>query len=272
MSSDIYSPGKQGLNTANTNSSNLSGQNVGAVSGYSPYVSGATTGALQQWQANPYSGQAQTGANAAGAYGTNTLTPQMQTGATDLFGLGALTGGYAPQALQTGFDPQNALYNREYQRTIDQQNAINAMSGVSGTPYGAGVTGQAAQNFNTDWLNQALGRQATAAGTANNLIGGANAAYTGGANLGTGAINTGVTSSALPYSTYTQQIMDTLKALSGGNLALGGATGATSSVANDLLNYLQYGTGATQAKAQDSANTWSGIGQTLGGLAGLALL
>ena len=36
----------------------------------------------------------------------------------------------------------------DYQRQMDQQNAINSQYGISGTPYGAGVAGQTASNFN----------------------------------------------------------------------------------------------------------------------------
>ena len=51
-----------------------------------------------------------------------------------------------------------AYYGRQAQRTMDQQNAVNAMSGVGGTPYGAGVTGNTMSNFNIDWQNSALQR------------------------------------------------------------------------------------------------------------------
>ena len=67
--------------------------------------------------------------------------------------------GAADQVLSTGFDPQQALYNQQSSNALNQQNAINAMSGIAGTPYGAGVTGQNQQLFNQNWLNQQLGRQ-----------------------------------------------------------------------------------------------------------------
>ena len=67
--------------------------------------------------------------------------------------------GAANQVLSTGFDPQQALYNQQSSNALNQQNAINAMSGIAGTPYGAGVTGQNQQLFNQNWLNQQLGRQ-----------------------------------------------------------------------------------------------------------------
>ena len=76
----------------------------------------------------------------------------------------ALTGGMgaANQLLMNGFDPQNALYDRNYQQMMDQQNALNSMYGVSGGAYGAGVAGTASRNFNLDWQNNQLSRQLAA--------------------------------------------------------------------------------------------------------------
>ena len=120
----------------------------------------------------------------------------------------------ANQVLQTGFDPQSALYNQQYGQQLDQQNAINAQNGVSGSPYAAGITGQAGQNFNIDWQNQQLNRQLSALGgassadtaAAGNLatlqstgVNDYNALTTGAVNnanslinTGTGALNTGI--------------------------------------------------------------------------------
>lgn len=120
----------------------------------------------------------------------------------------------ANQVMQTAFDPQQSLYNQQYQQMQDQQNAIDAMSGVASSPYGAGLAGNAAQNFNINWQNQQLNRQiaglgaATSAdtGAANNVANlqtsGTNNfnALTSGAvnnansliNTGTGALNSGI--------------------------------------------------------------------------------
>lgn len=124
----------------------------------------------------------------------------------------------ANQVLQTGFDPQSALYNQQYQQQLDQQNAISAQNGVGGSPYAAGITGQAGQNFNINWQNQQLGRQLSALGgagtadtqAANNLstlqttgvnnfnaltsgaVNNANSLISGGSNALNSGINTGV--------------------------------------------------------------------------------
>lgn len=73
------------------------------------------------------------------------------------------------QVLQNGFDPQQALYTQQFQQQQDQQNASAAMNGVAGSPYAAGLSSQANQNFNTNWQNNQLQRQLQAlsgAGTA----------------------------------------------------------------------------------------------------------
>lgn len=110
----------------------------------------------------------------------------------------------ALQVLNTGFDPQKTLYNQQYQQNMDQTNAINAMYGVAGSPYGAGVAGKSAQDFNTNWQNQQLARQiqalsgydsaaSTAAGNAANLVGTGTGVLNAGLTTGQNLLNTGLT-------------------------------------------------------------------------------
>lgn len=271
-SGNIFSPGSSDLNNQNQNYNALGSQNFQALSGIAPQVSSQAQTLGQQGAANPYAGQAQTGANAASAYGTGTVVPGQQAGAQALQGAGAASAGYIPQALAAGFDPQNALYNQKSQQSMDQTNAINAMNGVAGTPYAAGVAGQANQNFNTDWLNQALGRQATAAGTASALTNNANTGYGGASTLGQSAISTQAGASGLPASTYSQNITDALKALAGENTVVGGATGNNDQAMSQILSYLGYGTSATNAQQQESDKTMQGIGQLFGNLGSAALM
>ena len=77
-----------------------------------------------------------------------------------------LTGGMgaAQQVLNTGFDPQNALYDRQQQQTSDKANAINAMYGLGTSAAGAGLANDASRNFNIDWQNNQLARQVQALG------------------------------------------------------------------------------------------------------------
>lgn len=263
---NIYDPSATQQSGQNTNALGLLNQSTGGATGYAPAVQAQATGLTQNYINNPYQAQAQSGAGGASTYATGTLTPQLQGGATDLSGLGKINSSYVPQALSAGFDPQNATYNRDYQRAIDQQNSINAQSGVSNTPYGAGVTGQVANNFNLDWLDRALGRQSTAAGTASTLSGAAGNAYTAGGNVGGTAVNTQVGGSALPASTYGQNLAQDIAALSGQNTAVSGASGVTDQALQDILAYLGYGTSAGAASAKAQSDTFQGIGSIIGAI------
>jgi len=164
------------------------------------------------------------------------------------------------------------MFNRNLTQTIGVQNAINAQNGVAGTPYAAGVTGDAARNFGLDWLDRSLGREATAAGTAATLTGAANTGYGGASAVGNSAINTGASSAALPYNTQNDVATNVLKLLSGENLAVGGATGANDAAMSQILSYLGYGTGATQSQQAESDKTMQGIGSLFGDIGSLAFL
>jgi hypothetical protein len=265
-SGNIYAPSKSDTSGQNNNATNLLNQNTAAVNGYAPNVSNQAQGLVQNYINNPYAQQAQQGANTAGAYGTNTLAPQQAAGASSLNGLGGQYAGAVGSALNTGFSPNNALYGQQYGQAIDQSNAINAMNGVSGTPYGAGLVDQASQNFNNSWnLNQA-NLQSQAANTASNLGNAANSAYTGGSNLGQSAFNTYGTAGAAPSNAYTGNLANDLAALSGGNTAIGGATGINNSVLGSILQYLQYGNNAQTGQQQeaDANNPLSALGSLFG--------
>jgi hypothetical protein len=190
---------------------------IGAIAG-DPYFSQALSGA-------------QTGASIGG-----TLAPQL--------------GSAAGQLLQTGFDPQSALYNRTAQQLLDQQRAINAMSGVGTSPYGAGVTGQTMENFNIDWQNQQLQRQLSAA--------------QGASQLAPAAANLAATSAGLPASVYNTQQQAILNALGQQTQAAGTGAGALTNLISGLgaagnipISYLS---ALTQAGAQPY-NVATGTGQ-----------
>lgn len=88
--------------------------------------------------------------------------------------------------LNTAFDPQQTLYNQQYQQNLDQTNAINAMNGVNG-PYAAGVSDLANLNFNTNWQNQQLGREATGINAFDSALAGGVSDYSGLVGAATGA-------------------------------------------------------------------------------------
>lgn len=100
---------------------------------------------------NPYASGVQGAAGQAG--------PLAQQGGLNTFGAGGNLFGASGAALNTAFDPQNALYNRTVQELQDQQRTANAAAGVATTPYGAGLEGMTLGNFNIDWQNAQLQRQ-----------------------------------------------------------------------------------------------------------------
>jgi hypothetical protein len=126
--------------------------------------------------------------------------------------MGGQIAGTINPLLESGFDPRSALFNRTQGRLMDQTNAINAMSGLGGTPYGASVGANAMGNFDIDWQNQQLARQAQAAGAAGNAANTAGGLY--GAAPGLMASTAG-----LPSGVYTGRIGQELQALQARNQA-----------------------------------------------------
>lgn len=183
--------------------------------GFDPAYGAAVSG----MQSNPYYGQALAGAQQGAGLG--------QAGATQLGQNAASIGSTVNPLIQSGFDPQSALFNRSRQQLMDQTNAVNAMSGLSGTPYGASVEANALGNFDTNWQNQQLARQTSAAGAAGQAADRAGL-------LSSMAPGIAATSAALPSNAYTGQIGQILSALQQRN------QGAQQGLAN-------YGTGLADA-------------------------
>ncbi len=147
---------------------------------------------------DPYRASALAGATDAAAMG--------QTGATATQGLAADVGSTVSPLIQSAFDPQSALYNRNASRALDRGNAINAMSGLSGTPYGASTLGKTMSDFDLDWQDRQLDRQITGAG----------AAGTAGEKAGTlykAAPALAYTSAQYPSDTYQGQLEDSTRGL-----------------------------------------------------------
>lgn len=184
--------------------------NVGASGANSLQNYGAGNMNLAQYlsnsaQSNPYAAQAQYGAGMAGqllqasgeqqiadASGLNPaaqqlaamngqnaarLTPYAGNVNMQLQGLANPLGAAGNSILQTAFDPQSQLYNQSFQQNQDTTNANLARAGLGGSAAGVGVMNQSDQQFNTNWQNQQLARQAqglssygAAAGQAGNLL------------------------------------------------------------------------------------------------------
>jgi hypothetical protein len=251
-------------------------QNV--TSTLAPYASSIPSYVLPQLQNltnaqvnNPYAGQAQSGANAAGAYATGTVAPMQYGAAQSLYGTANAATPYATQALATANDPQNALYARNYQQQMDQQNAINAQNGIAGTPYGAGVAGQTANNFNLDWLNNQLTRQGQGANTYAALTGAQQGLYTGASNLGNAGLQTSVYGSALPYATYGGNAATGASALNNYSSGAANAFAPATSLAGLYSNYLGLGQNAAsinqnaaQLNNQENSSIFGGLGNLIG--------
>lgn len=91
---------------------------------------------------------------------------------------------YANQVMQTGFDPQNALYDRTAERVQNQMRSSQGARGIQMSPHGAGLENEGMANFNIDWENQQLQRQALASQAAAQLFGQGGQAIQGGVQLG----------------------------------------------------------------------------------------
>lgn len=118
---------------------------------------------LNQYMNNPYYNSA--------LASTNTAAGTMNTSAGNtLANLPYLQGMIQPgvtaanQVLQTGFDPQQSLYNRTAGQLGNQTGAMLANSGLGTSGAGAGIMGNTMSNFNIDWQNNQLGRQTQALG------------------------------------------------------------------------------------------------------------
>ncbi len=228
---------------------------------------------------NPYAGQYQQGANAAANAGWNVGGAQTGAG-LNLMGAGNAMLPYAQSILQTGFDPQSALYDRTFHQQLDQQRAGQAARGIATTPYGAGLENQANSNFDIDWQNAQLGRQNSALqGAGYGLNSGANAINLG-QNVSTLGLNTLGQAAALPYSTANTIGGNQFGALNQYGQFGQGASSIPQTSIQDYLQYLGIGNQAGGVANQGYANQTTAQnqqfnqGQTLGknlgsGLSGL---
>jgi hypothetical protein len=215
---------------------------------------------------------------------------------------------YGNQVMQTAFDPQQTLYNQQFQLEQQQADANQAMRGLATSGVGAELSNQADLNFNTNWQNQQLTRQTQglAAYDTNNqsiagLAQGANQSYTTGLqDMTTGA--------AIPYNTaqtiynnnqaaygnqqaalsadqaaYLQQMNTAQQGWANQAQALTGSQTALANQQNNLnagnawynqqeANLLGYYNGSVptwqNGSAAATANGYAGIGNYLGGMTG----
>jgi hypothetical protein len=207
---------------------------------------------LQQGQQaqQQYAPGYQNAANAAGSQYGN-LGTQLQGAAGQEFGAqqGLMNAGQ--QLYQTSLDPQNALYNRTVQQLQDQTGATNSMYGLGSSGAGAGVANQALGNFNIDWQNQQLQRQATGLQGYGAAVGQAGqAAGQGGALGGAGAGYT-LQGGQTPY-TAAQGIAAQPGALGStyGQYLNQNVYGPAQGIQGQAIPYMNYGQGAQSVPYQ----------------------
>jgi hypothetical protein len=245
--------------------------NIGTLGQYNSYAASLPQAGqvTQNLVNNPYAGQYQQGANQAAGAGWNVGGQQIGAG-LGLMDAGQQTLPYAQSILQTGFDPQSALYNQQFQLQQDQQRAGQAARGISMTPYGAGLENKANSDFDIAWQNAQLGRQNTALQGAGYGLNSAGNAINLGQNVSTLGVNGLGQAAAMPYSTANTIGTNQLGAL-GQYGQLG--SGATSTAQQQIADYLQYlgiGNQAAGVANQSYANQLTAQnqqfnqGQTLG--------
>ena len=200
-----------------------------------PYNAGQFQQYTNQQLNNPYADQYQTGANVGGSMLTGAGTQAYGAGG-NLYGMGNTEMGAANQALTTAFDPQHALYNQYLSNTQNQSAAANAMSGVSNSPYGGGVTGQNLTNFNIGWDQNQLQNQLAGLQAYNTAAGGVGNTYNNAAGLQSGGAAAVQQGMAMPYNATNQLAQNNIAAL---NAQMGGAQSSNNLLNQKAQNYYQ---------------------------------
>lgn len=164
----------------------------------------------------------------------------------------------ADAVLNTGFDPQQQLYNRQYQLQQEQTGANAAQNGVLGSPYAAGIANQASTNFNIDWQNNELQRQIAALGAYNSAA----STYAGDTSqLASGAIGnlaTGLNSGTADYNNFINSAVGNLTNLQ--TTGVNNFNNLTSGAVGNATNLIGAGSGALNS----GINTATGALGTLG--------
>ncbi len=169
---------------------------------------------------------------------------------------------YGGQIGQMGFDPQHALYDRTLQQVQDQQRAGQAARGISMSPYGAGLEGDATRNFNIDWQNQQLKRATDAAGAMEGLGNTAGTLGSTAFNLGSGASDLAASAGRLPYQARAGLLGDKANAYSAVGNEVQGANAPRQTVISDFLSSIGMAPGFTNAASgsqQAGTNQMTGL-------------
>ena len=223
---------------------------------YTQYTPQATATFNQAYN-NPNAAGYQTAANNAGAaYGAAGNAATGSAPALTTAGNTALAG--ANQVLNQGMDPQGALQAQMLQQLNDQVNVNSAQRGITNSPYGASVANTADTNFGIDWQNNQLQRAIQGLNGYTSGVAGANADFTGANTLATAGAADTAKSGAVPYAASTD-ITNSQNAALQQLLGIVGNAGAGTydqNTLNQLMSYLQLGTGQANQQANLDLKTY----------------
>lgn len=163
---------------------------------------------------------------------------------------------YAPYLAEYGLDPEKSNYNYGLQQAKDSQNVSNAESGVAGSPFAAGATGDAMQSYTRNY-------QAAMASKAMQALQALSSLYGQAGNLDQGALG------ALAQSgTLTGAGADALNTSAGMNATAGGlnteAAGIDSNIA--ALSQMASGVDNTAAGLYGQATNIAGNAANIGAM------
>lgn len=228
-------------------------QGMQSIANNNPYLQnqGIYQSLEQQGLNDPYAAGVQAAGNQAGQqYG--------QLGQQGMAASSALNQGamnllpYVSQVENTAMDPQNALYNRTLSQVQDQAGVTNAQTGVGTSPFGAGVMNSANRNFNIDWQNNQLGRQATGMGAAVQGLAGAGNAMGQAQNIGDAATGDTLASGTTPQQAYLANIGNKMNVLNNYGTSQTNANAQSQTAVGDFMSYM--GQGEQQANVQQNLN------------------
>lgn len=253
------------------NANNLNQYGLGSL--WSGIQAGQQYSPGLQNAANSAAGGYQNLANLQGQY-AGTLNQQ----ASNAYGTQQNLLNAGQQVYNTALDPQNALYNQLANQQMQQSGATNSMYGLGSSGVGAGIANQNQQNFDINWQNQQLARQATGLGAYTNAAGQGlsygqlgNADLQGVTNMLSNAQQNTLLSGQLPYATaqgiaaLPGQLANTYGSFLNQNVYQPG-----SALQSQIIPYLNYGQGATSnafnAASQGAGALGSAVSQGISGL------
>jgi hypothetical protein len=159
-----------------TNQADQGYADANTVRGYAPTVAGyadqiTAQAAPMTADANAVSGYGDTVASYAP--GLQALARQAAGYANPMAADANTLRSYAPYLAEMGFDPNNSEYNFGLKQTQDAQNVQNAESGLSGSPFAAGATGDAMAAYKRNWDAAKFGKGMQAIAALQGLYSGA---------------------------------------------------------------------------------------------------